>query len=166
MTEKSKLEGKNILIADDEPDVLETLADLLRMCHVTKASSFDEAKKLLESQPFDITILDIMGVNGYQLLDIAKKRNVIPVMLTAHAMSVEDTVKSFRRGAASFLPKDEMHRIVLFLNDILEAEEKSKNLWWRWLQRFETYYGKRFGPDWKNKDKDFWDDFNYPSRWT
>jgi len=136
---------------------------MLRMCAVSKASGFKEAKELLESRPFDIAILDIMGVNGYQLLDIARRRKVIPVMLTAHALSVEDTVKSFRKGAASFLPKDEMHKIALFLNDILEAEEKGKNFWWRWLQRFDTYYERKFGPDWKNKDKEFWDTFNFPT---
>ena len=59
------LEGKRILIVDDEPDVLDTLADLLPMCVVTKASNFEQAKDLLESQYFDMAILDIMGVQGY-----------------------------------------------------------------------------------------------------
>ncbi len=161
--QESRLKGKRILIVDDEPDVLDTLAEMLRMCAVSKVSGFKEAEELLESRPFDIAILDIMGVNGYQLLDIAKKRKVIPVMLTAHALSVEDTVKSFTKGAASFLPKDEMHKIVLFLNDILEAEEKGRDFWWRWLQRFDSYYEKKFGPEWKNKDKEFWDRFNFPT---
>ena len=39
---KSLLDGKRILIVDDEPDVLETLKDLLSACEVVKASSFDE----------------------------------------------------------------------------------------------------------------------------
>jgi CheY-like chemotaxis protein len=37
--EKDKLlEGKRILLVDDEPDVLDTLEDLLPMCITTKAS--------------------------------------------------------------------------------------------------------------------------------
>jgi DNA-binding response OmpR family regulator len=68
------LEGKRILVVDDEPDVLDTLEDLLSMCEVVKASSFEKAKSLLESGPFDFAILDIMGVNGYDLLDIATKK--------------------------------------------------------------------------------------------
>ncbi len=45
MASKNLLGGKRILIVDDEPDVLEALADLLSMCDVVKASTFDEAKE-------------------------------------------------------------------------------------------------------------------------
>lgn len=72
MEENHLLEGKRILIVDDEPDVLETLAELLTICVVKTASTFDQAKTLLESQYFDIAILDIMGVEGYELLKICK----------------------------------------------------------------------------------------------
>jgi len=157
--EQSRIEGKRVLIVDDEPDILETLEALLPMCQVTKASTFEDAQKLLESQYFDFAILDIMGVDGYKLLDIAKKKGVIPVMLTAHALSVENTIKSYKKGAASYVPKDEMVKIATFLNDILEAKEKGENFWWRWLDRLGDYYEKKFGRDWKNKEKDFWRNF-------
>jgi CheY-like chemotaxis protein len=162
MEEKEKtLEGKRILIVDDERDVLETLEELLPMCNLVKAATFDEGKTALESQDFDLAILDIMGVNGYKLLEIAKKRGVIPVMLTAHALSVEDTVKSFKEGAASFVPKDEIAGIASFLVDILEAKKKGKSFWARWLDRMDDYYSKKFGSGWKEGDKDFWDKFTY-----
>ena len=48
MEKKNMLDGKRILIVDDEPDVLESLVELLSMCQVTKASTFDEAKEMLE----------------------------------------------------------------------------------------------------------------------
>ena len=35
------LENKKILIVDDEPDVLETLADLLDMCRIDTALDFE-----------------------------------------------------------------------------------------------------------------------------
>ena len=108
-----------------------------------------------------MAILDIMGVDGYQLLEIATERKVIPVMLTAHALSVEDTKKSFKGGAASYVPKEEMANIATFLNDIFDAKEQGKSFWWRWLDRFASYYDKKFGPDWKEKDEDFWEKFNY-----
>jgi DNA-binding NtrC family response regulator len=136
MASKSLLEGKRILIVDDEPDVLETLEEFLSMCDVVKASSFHEAKELLETQYFEMAILDIMGVDGYELLEIAKEREVIAVMLTAHALSPEDTVRSYKKGAASYVPKEEMSNITIFLNDILEAKEKGKSFWWRWFDRF------------------------------
>jgi DNA-binding response OmpR family regulator len=98
---ESLLDGKRILIVDDEPDVLAILEDLLSMYDVVKASDFLEAKDLLTTQYFDLAILDIMGVDGYKLLEIAVERKVIAVMLTANALSPEDTVKSLKDGAAS-----------------------------------------------------------------
>jgi len=155
------LKYKRVLIVDDEPDVLDTLEALLSMCDVVKAATFEEAKEILETQYFDIAILDIMGVDGYKLLEIANKREVIPVMLTAHALSPEDTVKSFKEGAASYVPKEKMSEIATYLNDILEAKEKGKSFWWRWFDRFASYYDNKFGPDWKEVDKDFWEKFGY-----
>lgn len=147
---------------DDEPDVLETLEELLSMCDVVKATSFEEAKDSLETQYFDMAILDIMGVDGYKLLGIANKRKVMAVMLTAHAFSPEDTVKSFKQGAAYYVPKEKMSEITTYLNDILEAKEEGKSFWVRWFDRFASYYDDRFGADWAEKDKEFWDKFpNY-----
>ncbi len=150
------LKYKRVLIVDDEPDVLDTLEELLSMCEVVRAPNFDEAKDLLETQYFDIAVLDIMGVNGYKLLEIAVNKKVMAVMLTAHALSPEDTAKSYHAGAAHYVPKEMTADIVTYLNDMIEAEEQGKSLWWRWLDRFGVYYDEKFGPDWKDKDKDFW----------
>ena len=154
-----RLNRKRVLIVDDEPDVLETLGHLLSMCNLRKASSFEEAKKLLEKEEIDIAILDIMGVDGYNLLEIAKKMNLIAVMLTAHALSPAHIVKSFKGGAASYLPKEEMLHIADFLEELLETREKGKHFWWRWLDRWAPYYEKKFGPNWQNDDKEFWEKF-------
>ncbi|MBL7203278.1 MAG: response regulator [Desulfobacteraceae bacterium] len=161
MAGKKLLDGKRILMVDDEPDVLEMLGELLSMCQVVKATNFDEAKELLEAQYFDLAILDIMGVDGYRLLEIAASRNVIAVMLTAHALSVDDTVKSFKEGAASYVPKEEMSDITTYLIDILEAKDSGKSFRGRWLDRFGAYYDKKFGQDWKDKNKEFWKKFPY-----
>jgi len=153
------LNGRRILIVDDEPDVLDTLESLLPMCEVVKAARFDAAQELLENEFFDMAVLDIMGVEGYKLLEIAGRRNVIPVMLTAHALSPADTVKSFKEGAAYFVPKEKMSEIAMYLNDVLEAKEKGKNFWLRWFDRFAAYYDRKFGPRWKEVDEEFWNKF-------
>jgi DNA-binding response OmpR family regulator len=155
------LDYKRVLIVDDEPDVLEVLESLLPMCDVVKAATFEAAKELLETQYFDMAILDIMGVDGYKLLEIAARRKVIPVMLTAHAMSPEDTVKSFKEGAAYFVPKEKMTEIVTYLNDVLEAQEQGKSFWSRWFDRFAAYYDHKFGPNWKKVDEEFWEKFGW-----
>jgi CheY-like chemotaxis protein len=151
VNEESRLEGKRILIVDDEPDVLESLTELLPMCQVVQASRFDEAKQLLEGQPFDLAILDIMGVDGYELLKIANERQVSAVMLTARAINPTNIMKSYEEGAASFVPKEEMANIPLFLEDILEAKEKGKHFWWRWFDRMADYCDKKFGPEWQKE---------------
>ena len=161
MAEKNTLKGKRILLVDDEPDVLETLEELLPMCDTVKADNFEDAKELLENQYFDMAILDIMGVEGYDLLKIANERKVTVAMLTAHALSPDNVVKSYEGGAASYVPKDQMANIATFLNDILEAEEQGKNFWWRWMDRFSSYFERRFGPDWQEEQKEFWEKIRY-----
>jgi DNA-binding response OmpR family regulator len=154
MDKQDLLEGKRILIVDDELDVLDTLEDLLTMCRLTKATTFEQAKELLEDQYFDMAILDIMGVQGYELLDICNQKRVVGVMLTAYAMTPEDIKKSYESGAASFVPKEMMAEIATYLGDIYEAREKGKSLWWRWYDRLANYFEKKFGPDWQ-KDHGF-----------
>ena len=160
MTAESLLVGKKILIVDDEPDVLDVLEELLSMCQVERASTFDEAKKLLDSKDFDLAILDIMGVDGYKLLDMAKKRNITTVMLTAHAFSPENLVKSIKEGADSYLPKEEIKNITTFLIDVLKAKKEKKNPWGPWQEKLpSSYFEKRWGSTWQDKDKDFWEQF-------
>ncbi len=159
MNEEVFLQGKKILLVDDEPDILEVLEELLPDCNVAKAATFEAAKELLENNDFDIAILDIMGVDGYTLLEIANRNDVLAVMLTAHALSPENVVRSFKGGAASYLPKEEMNNIRVFLNDILEARKKGKHLWWRWFDRLDSYCDEKFGNDWKDGNKEFWEKF-------
>ena len=157
MTESDLLKGKRVLIVDDEPDVIEALEELLSECEIMKAFSFSEGKELLESQNPDVAILDIMGVNGFRLLDIANERKIVAVMLTAQALSPENTVKAYKRGAAFFVPKEEMAKITVFLEDVLKAREKGENYWATWLDSLGAYYDKKFGPLWKDKDREFWE---------
>jgi len=161
VSEIDRIDGLRILIVDDEPDILQTLEDLLPRCALTKATTFEEGKEYLETKEFDLAILDIMGVDGYGLLEIAVDKGVIPVMLTAHALSPEDTIRSHQGGAASYIPKEEMANIRVFLDDILEAKEKGKNFWWRWLNRLGPFYERTFGPEWKQKDEEFWKKLTY-----
>jgi CheY-like chemotaxis protein len=161
MEDTSFLSGKKVLVVDDEPDVLDTIQDLLPMCDMVTASSYEEAKRLLESQSFDIAILDIMGVSGYELLDICAAKDITAVMLTAHAVSQKHIQKSYIRGAAYYIPKEEMSGLEVFLTDVLQAKEKGQNTWAGWYKRFFNFCERRFGKDWVEKDKDFLDKMNF-----
>ena len=157
MEPEKMLKGKRVLIVDDEPDVLELLTELLDMCKVDPASSFEEAKELLESNYYHMAVLDIMGVQGYELLQIANKREIPALMLTAHAISEEHLKKSIQKGASFYVPKDEINNIATFMADVLEAREKNKNVWAKWYERLSGFCDRRFGPDWEDQDPEFWD---------
>jgi len=136
MIDQDKLSGKRVLIVDDEPDVLETLKEVLSMCEIKTASSFEEATQFLQNSNFDIAVLDIMGVEGYNLLKIAIKKNIIAGILTAHALSLKDALQSYRAGASFYIPKDRMSGIELVLIDVLESIRQGRHPWWRWHERW------------------------------
>ena len=160
MSDKKLLDGKRVLAVDDEQDVLDTLVDLLPMCEMVTALSFEEAKELLESQPFDMVILDIMGVDGYGLLDIATRKNIPAVMLTAHAWSPDNLVRSIKEGAVAYLPKEELTNITDYLVDVLTAQKEGRNPWESWHERLPaSYFERRWGAAWKDADREFWDTF-------
>jgi DNA-binding NtrC family response regulator len=160
MEDATLLEGKRVLIVDDERDVLDALHELLSMCKVEQASAFDQARTLLESKDFDLAVLDIMGVQGYRLLEIAKGRNIPAVMLTAHAFNPDNLVRSIKEGAASYIPKEEIGDIVSFLADVLRARKKERSTWHPWMERLpSSYFAKRWGAAWQDKDKAFWEQF-------
>ena len=108
-----------------------------------------------------IEVKRIEGQSIDRVLKIANERNVLAVMLTAHALSVESTAKSFKAGAAYYVPKEKMANIDSYLNDVLEAKERGKSTWWRWLDRFGAFYDKKFGQQWRQENKEFWKKFPY-----
>jgi CheY-like chemotaxis protein len=152
------LRGKWILVVDDEEDILQMIYEFLEMCKIDTASSYEEAKALLVKNQYHAAILDIMGVRGYDLLDIATRRDIPALMLTAHALSKEDLKKSAEKGAAFYAPKDEISNIAVYLADVLEARAKKQNSWAKWYERLSGFCDRRFGKDWKDQDPDFWDD--------
>ena len=147
------LKDKVVLVVDDEVDVTETVEEVLDMCLIRKANDYDTARQLLMSYTFDIVILDIMGVNGFELLQNAVDRGFPTVMLTAHALTPEALKKSIKLGAVSFLPKDKMSELRPFLEDVVLGE--GKPIWQKFFDRLGDYFNKRFGPDWVEKDKFF-----------
>ena len=144
--EESPIKGKTILAVDDEPDVLTTLEELLDMCDVVKKASYEDAAEYLNSTGPDLAILDIMGVNGFELLKICVEKKIDAVMLTAHAFSVESLKKSLDLGARAYLPKEKMADIVSFLEDVVTMEHKEN--WQRLFNRLGSMLNATFGSDW------------------
>ena len=160
MTNDDILKGKKILAVDDEPDILDTLEDILDECDIETASSFESAKNLLESKTYDAAILDIMGVKGFDLLEIVTKKDIPALMLTAHGLNPDNLVGSIKLGAKSYIPKDKMHEIDVYLKEIFLAKEKGIEKSGNWFARLSSFFDERFGQGWRHKDKKFWEEFD------
>ena len=154
------LEGKAILIVDDEPDVLEALGELLDMCVIDYARDFATAEKYLKENSYDAAIFDIMGVEGYKLLQLARLRELPALMLTAHALSPDNLLKSIKGGAFAYVPKDEMPDIDFYLADIILAKSQNDQNSHIWFEKLIPVFDQNFGSDWKNNHREDLKDFN------
>ncbi|MDY6971718.1 MAG: response regulator [Thermodesulfobacteriota bacterium] len=149
----SPLMEKIVLVVDDEPDVLETVAEELDMCLVHKAGDYGTAVQYLANYTYDIVILDIMGVSGFDLLKQSVYRGFPTVMLTAHALSPESLKKSMKLGAVFFLPKERMTELPHFLEEVVLGGNRP--IWDKLFDWLSDYFSKRFGNDWKERDMFF-----------
>lgn len=159
---ESILNGKRILAVDDEFDVLSTLEeeilDTCQDCHFERATTYEEASGKLKSGSYDVVILDIMGVQGFDLLDLAVKRNFKVAMLTAHALSPEALKRSMEMGARAYLPKEKLGEIAPFLEDVLKYDYLPG--WKHVLKRLEGFFNNLWGIEWQARDEKYWKEFN------
>jgi CheY-like chemotaxis protein len=159
---ESILNGKSILAVDDEPDVLNILQEEIKEAcpdsRFDKASTYEEAVARMISLTYDVVILDIMGVRGFDLLELAVSRNFPVAMLTAHALTPEALKRSFEMGARAYLPKEKLGEIVPFLEDLLKYEYLPG--WKRLLEKLEGLFNERWGHYWKRSEETFWKAFD------
>ncbi|MFZ0134247.1 MAG: response regulator [Desulfobacterales bacterium] len=160
MTAESRLKGKRILAVDDEQDILETIEDILDEADLDVAVDYDTASRKIRQTRYDLAILDIMGVNGLQLLTEAVERGIPTVMLTAHAINPDTLMESIRKGAISYLPKETLTDLDTLLEELLAAREQGLPPWKLLFEKLGGYFDERFGPHWKEKDKEFWSEFS------
>jgi DNA-binding response OmpR family regulator len=152
MDDRQILESKHILVVDDEPDILETMEELLHMCRVDTAGSFETAAKKLENHTYDAAVLDIMGVRGYELLEITRRLNLPTLMLTAHALTPEHLKTALEKGADAYIPKEKLVDISMFLADVLTARKQGRQANAQWFSFVKPVFDKLFGPDWQKKE--------------
>jgi DNA-binding response OmpR family regulator len=147
------LNGKRILAVDDEFDILEIVAEELSMCHVSIAADFGAAVSLIAGGNWDLVILDIMGVDGFALLQQCTAEGIPACMLTAHAISTDSLNKALRMGAVSFLPKEELGRLPELVAEILDNLSHGRSHWKRLFERMGDYFKTRLGITWEDLEK-------------
>ena len=147
------LKDKKILAVDDEQDVLEIIAEMLDLSEVVTATNFTEAKELISKEPYDLVILDIMGVNGFALLEACRDNKLPAAMLTAHAINVESLNLAIKLGAVSFLPKEELSKLPEIVAEILEGLQQGKSHWDKLFQRLGPFFKEKLGVSWEDVDE-------------
>ncbi len=153
MSTETILKDKAILVVDDEPDILDSITDQLDMCRIYRAKDYEIALQLLAALKFDIVILDVMGVRGFELLKKSVSKGFPTVMLTAHALTPEALKESIQLGAVSFLPKEMMAELDTYLADVVTGSKEM--IWKNLLDKLGDYFERQFGADWKEKDDFF-----------
>jgi nucleotide-binding universal stress UspA family protein/CheY-like chemotaxis protein len=138
---KDILKGRTILAVDDEQDILDTVEEELDMCIVHKAKTKEAALELISKNRYDIVVLDIMGVDGFKILEQTVKNYIPTVMLTAHALTKESLQKAAKLGASSFLPKDKMIELETFLVDVIRND--GKPVWRKLFERMSSYFNEK-----------------------
>ena len=101
-----------VLVADDDPDILELVAFRLERagCDVLKATDGEEALRLVEERHPDLAVLDVMmpKLTGYEVTNRIRKNDAtkkIPVILLTARVQEADVAHGFEVGADDYLKK-------------------------------------------------------------
>lgn len=120
------LEGRKILIVDDEPDLREVLSARFEMegCEVSIAENGQAALALMKIDHFDVVISDIRmpGGNGLDLLKAIQTKRPTPAVILISGFSDIDESEILKNGASAILVKpfdleDLVHAICRALGD-------------------------------------------------
>lgn len=101
-----------VLVVDDNPENLKVLSIILKDAGYQTALALDstEALQIMETNPIDLVLLDIMMPNtdGYELCGIIKSNVIfsdIPIIFISALSSTNDIVKALNSGGVDYITK-------------------------------------------------------------
>lgn len=99
-----------ILVVDDEPELVRSLADYFEPDGIGTVAAHDglAGKRLLQEEPFDAVVTDLRmpGMDGLALLSwIAEEGPSVPVIVISAHGEVNDAVQAMKLGAYDYLVK-------------------------------------------------------------
>lgn len=124
------METEKILIAEDDSDIRELLTLYLESNNykVSIASDGEQALAKLESESFDLAIVDIMmpKMNGYELIKNVRKFSDIPIIITSAKSLDNDKILGIDIGADVYITKPfNPLEVVAYVKSLLK-KKKSK----------------------------------------
>ncbi len=121
-----------VLVVDDDPVVLESLSEALRLegYEVTSTDRGREAIKQLNREDFRAAVLDVSlpDISGLSVLDYVREHvPFLPVIMMTGFGSVRDAVQAVRIGAIDYLLKPvSTEQLLRQLHSVLEAGSKAR----------------------------------------
>ncbi len=117
---------ERILIVDDEQEMRDLLAKVLEKngYQVSTAGDGESALALLEREPVDVVILDVVmpGLSGMEALKAVKELNPLTVVLIMTAFgSIDQAVQAVKEGAYDYISKPfKIDEMLLTIEKVLE----------------------------------------------
>lgn len=120
-----------ILIVDDETSIVE----MIKLCltkngyYCETANDGLEASKMIETNHYDLALLDIMmpEIDGYDLIEYMKQYD-IPVIFVTAKVAIEDRVKGLRIGAEDYIIKPfDLQELVARVETVLRRYHKTED---------------------------------------
>jgi two-component system, OmpR family, alkaline phosphatase synthesis response regulator PhoP len=100
---------KKILVVDSDREVKRLLLETFHTIgyNVVAAENGDAAVRMIETESFDLVILEIMipGTSGFQILRQLRKTSDIPVIILSARADTIDKVETFELGADDYVTK-------------------------------------------------------------
>ena len=125
MSQKGTLEDKVVLAIGGDHNILKTIENDLDMCIVDMTYDYAEASQFLSNFNYDVVVLDVIGIKGFELLKIATSKGFPTVILTANGSARDVLNKSKKLGAIALLPKEKIHELVELLEDVISGRGRS-----------------------------------------
>lgn len=133
---KSKGGGflKKILIVEDDNDINGLLFDLLNDTYeVTQAYAGSEGKRFVQSERFDLILLDLMlpGISGEELIQEIRKEHSVPIIVITAKGDVDVLADVLGLGANDYISKpfntvEVIARVEAQLRDHEEVSDSSE----------------------------------------
>lgn len=121
----------SLLLVEDDPSLGTTLCSRLRKESYTVhyASSFDHAKRLLESETIDIALIDIGLGDGDGFSLVREMKQDIPFLFLTAMNSAEYRLEGYELGADDYIPKPfHLKELLLRLEQVLNKHNIGKNI--------------------------------------
>lgn len=116
----------NILLVDDEPNMLAVLKQIFSPyeCSVSSAGSGKEAINLLQTQPFDLCVLDLLmpDVSGHDVMEYIRHHQLdISIIVISGDTNIDAAINALSHGVFAFIKKPFGPQELL--NTICDAEK-------------------------------------------